>query len=444
MCIKNIKIISTTVLTCLPFLLAAQQTRSYQDCIHYALEHNHDLKKMEYEMQHQEISYQDAKYNFLPFVHGMVYYGENLGKTIDPNTNDVIETQFFSNNYHLNASLQLFNGFRRRNEIKFEQYNLQSKQEGYKQAENLLMYRIIDTYSQYLINAGMRDIQEQQVKLSKIEQKKMETFIRLGKVPETDKYEIEARLADAQYQLTYYTNRTKSTMLHLKKLMCFPADSILHLQQQYPLSSPFDTLIYDTLFQKARQTIPAIKETDYQLKAGKHNLKYARGGFSPSLSLYSGWNTGYHETYKDEQGRIIPFNKQFPQNRRVDYGLALTIPIFQAFHKRTQVEQAKVEILVLQNNQQQVLKNLEYEVNETLLDWEAFAAEYEMAKKKEGKQEMAYKAAKMKWEKGLISIIDYYESKKQLAQAKEATLNTRLRLFLTEKTIQFYITGTFL
>ncbi len=438
------KITLLSFLACMSFVLRAQKTWSYQDCIRYALEHNRDLKKIEYATQHQQLTLRDAKFNFFPFIYGTTYYGENLGKTIDPNTNDMIETQFFSNSYQLNASLQLFNGFRRKNEIKFEQYNLKSGQAEHEQTKNLLMYRIIETYTEQLINEGLRDIQKQQVNLCETEQQKMKKLIELGKAPESDLYETEARLADAQFRFTYYTNRAKASMFHLKKLMNLPVDSILHIQHQWAFSSSFDTLTLDTLFQKAKQTLPAIKKANYKLKAGQYNLKYVRAGFAPSLSLYSGWNTGYYGTYRDEQGRIIPFKKQLRQNRRIDYGLALYIPIFDAFHKRTQIEQAKTEVLTLQNNQRQTMELLEYEINETLLNWESFVSEYQMAKKKETSQKMAYKATKMKWEKGLISIIDYYESKKQLTQAKEETLSTRLKLFLKEKTIQFYLTGTFL
>ncbi len=419
-------------------------TWNYRQCAEYALEHNLDLKDKQYELERQEYMYKNAMNNLLPYVDGGMSYGVNMGKTVDPNTNDVIETEFFSNSYRLSGNLTLFNGFRRVNQIKFEKYNLAVSQKIYEQKENQLVFEVMNAYTRYLLNAGLRDIQSQQLEMSRKEIQRIEKLIELGRSPVSDRYEAEARLAADEYLFTRYKNSTEESLLQLKTLMNYPADSALVPEALLYQQADFDTLAPGPLYQEAKGLLPGVQAMNNQLEAAKKQVQMMKGGLYPSLSFYSGYSTGIYETYKDEQGNTLSFQEQFERNRRIDYGISMYIPIFNSLQRRNQLQRAKVNEKKMENLLEKELKELEYNVNEAMLNWQAAVSEYKMAGKKEESQVMAFKTANKKWEKGLNSIMDFYESKNKLAEASGESLRTRLELFLREKTIQFYLTGTFL
>ena len=180
----------------------------------------------------------------------------------------------------------------------------------------------------------------------------------------------------------------------------------------------------------------------HQLEAAKKQLNMVKGEMYPSLALYSGWRTGYYETYTDEEGNTIAFGDQFEQNRQLNYGISLSIPISGLFQSHNRMRQARVHEKQMENRLKTQLNELEYEISEELLNWRAAISEQKMALKKVKSQEAAFLTAQNKWEEGLISIMDFYESRNRLAQARGEALRTKLQLFIKERTIQFYLTGT--
>mgnify|MGYP006288917743 CR=1 FL=1 len=215
----------------------ATNSWNYRQCARYALEHSLALKDMKYQLEKQEYRYKSALNDLLPSVDGGTTYGINNGKTVDPNTNDVIENEFFSNSYRLSGSIGLFNGFRKYNRIRFEKYNLKATDKQYEQQKNNLVFRVLDAFTQYLLNVGLVDIQQQQLEMSEKELERVNELIDLGRAPASEKYEVEARLASDEFVLTRYQKLTDQSLLQLKILMNYPADSTLHLQ----------SLLYDSL-----------------------------------------------------------------------------------------------------------------------------------------------------------------------------------------------------
>ncbi|MBT6005995.1 MAG: TolC family protein, partial [Prolixibacteraceae bacterium] len=105
--------------------LNAQQTWNLNQCISYAIENNINLK--EYEILNK-LSLEDlnqSKRNLLPGISASTNAGISYGRSIDPNTNDFINTEFFNNSYNLGSSIAVFDGFRLQNQIKYQKFRKQ-------------------------------------------------------------------------------------------------------------------------------------------------------------------------------------------------------------------------------------------------------------------------------------------------------------------------------
>tara|TARA_R110000868_G_scaffold848_4_gene6405 strand:- start:1016 stop:1384 length:369 start_codon:yes stop_codon:yes gene_type:complete len=98
--------------------IIAQQTWTLDECVTYALEHNLQLNDFEYTNQGNRETYRQSVRNLLPSVNASSSYLISYGRAEDPNTGTFVNQDFYSNNYSLESSIDLFQGFQKINSIK--------------------------------------------------------------------------------------------------------------------------------------------------------------------------------------------------------------------------------------------------------------------------------------------------------------------------------------
>src|SRR3990172_8833272 len=88
----------------------ASKIWTLQECVDYALKNNISIKRSELEKQSRTENITSAKGNFLPNVNATASQSYNFGSSIDA-TGSRVSADFSSNNYSINASVVLFDGF---------------------------------------------------------------------------------------------------------------------------------------------------------------------------------------------------------------------------------------------------------------------------------------------------------------------------------------------
>ena len=107
----------------------AQEKWTLDDCVAYALENNLQLNDFKYTAQAGKETYRQSIRNLLPGINASTGYNINFGRSTDPFTNDVVTTDFFSNNYSFDSSIDLFQGFQKVNSIKASKFLYRATQQ---------------------------------------------------------------------------------------------------------------------------------------------------------------------------------------------------------------------------------------------------------------------------------------------------------------------------
>jgi outer membrane protein len=423
--------------------LKSQEVFSWRESVQYAMKHNLTIQRYELFRERQELNVNSAKYAFLPSVYGSAGYNQSFGRSIDPETNDIINRDFYSNNYNINGSLTLFRGFVRTNRLKYESYILQYQQQSLEAQKMLVAFSVLDSYFNALFYAGMREISREQVAISQRSLEKTEKMLQLGQVSGSAVREIEAQLAQDSLTTIQFEVQWIQAIHSLKRQMNFPiADTLilkeLEIQNDSILASTLNT---ENIMLHAKTNLPEIKMLENNLKASEKRLAQIRGYAFPELSMGSYWSSGYYETTTDQSGNTLSFNDQLKGNARKNIGISLSIPLFNRLNNYNNIQMAKVNYQLAKNEYETELTNIEYTIHENILDLQAAIKEFRAAAKNVAKQKLAFETAEMKKDKGLIDIIDYNEMKNQYAKSKAEQLRTSLQLFLKYKTIQYYLSG---
>jgi outer membrane protein TolC len=159
----------------------------------------------------------------------------------------------------------------------------------------------------------------------------------------------------------------------------------------------------------------------------------------PSLSLSAGYGTGYFETNVDASGEVIPFKTQIDDNASQFVGAYLSIPIFNNWSSRSRIKQQKIALLEESNTLEIQKQELNKMIQELVQAFEATKIEFDQTKKGEESRLLAFSIAQKKYEKGMISTIDLYQSKNYYTNAQNETLQLQLKLEVQRKTLDFYL-----
>ncbi len=440
------RLVSLLVFILVSQISYSQVTMNWEQCANYALENNLNLKKQDLAVKSKILDINSARNEFSPDIYAYSSYYIYDGRSIDPETNDIINRNFFSNGYGLSASIDLFEGFARLNYVKFQKYNAKYTEAELESLKNTTVFLVLENYFNTLFYKGLYSISLEQIDVSSKGLYKAQKMFELGRASKSDVIEYEAQLAQDSLTAVQYEMKWKLAFSDLKQSMNFPFNDTIELQETDIMNLLTNPIVTDkeTVVSQAKQNLPKVKMLEYQLQASKKKLAQVKGYALPSLSLESYWSSGYYETTTNSEGNIIPFNEQIKGNAQQGIGLSLYIPIFTKLSNYNTIQKAKVNYDISKTEYERSLTEIEYEIQKNLLELEAAQKEYYMASINKEKRELAYRTAEKKLEKGLINLIDYSEVKNLYAQSQSEELRTGIQLYLKYKTIQFYLTGEIL
>ncbi|HCR90585.1 MAG TPA: TolC family protein, partial [Prolixibacteraceae bacterium] len=126
--------------------LVAQQKWNLNQCISYAIENNTDLRKYEIQEKISKENLSQAKRNLLPGVSASSSAGLSFGRSVDPNTNDIVNTGFFNNTYGISSSVTIFDGFRLQNRIQYEKFRKKASEYNRLNAIDDLAFSVMNAY----------------------------------------------------------------------------------------------------------------------------------------------------------------------------------------------------------------------------------------------------------------------------------------------------------
>ncbi|VAW18802.1 putative outer membrane efflux protein [hydrothermal vent metagenome] len=421
--------------------IVAQEKWTLDDCVTYALGHNLQMNDFKYTEQSGRETYRQSIRNMLPNINGFSNYNIRFGRSVDPNDNSIVTTDFFSNNYSIEANMDLFQGFQKLNTIKASKFLYKATKEEAQHQKYLLAFRVMQAFYDIQFYEGLLAISTEQQSVSQSNYDLVKKQIELGLKARADLYEAESLLLTDKLNVTQSENKLIAAKLILIQEMNLEGVSDISVQTEITKKIPFSKsseLQSDSIFAEAKNFIPLIKAQELRTKAAKKQVAVARGDLYPSLSLFGGYGTGFFETTRDSLGTTLPFRDQFRDNTFQFVGVSLRVPISNGWSGRSKVKQQKIEYLRAQNNldvqEQELFKAIQLLVQEH----SALAVEYEQSTQKMEAQNLAFAIAQKRYEKGLINALELFTAKNLFASAQNENLQVRLRSEVNKSTLGFY------
>jgi len=438
--IQNLKYI-VLLLVFVTLRTTAQDQWTLDDCVAYALDHNLQLNDFKYTEQAGRENYRQSVRNLLPSIDAFTNYNVNFGRAEDPNTGTFVTQDFFSNNYSLQSSIDLFQGFQKINAIKVSKFLYKATQEETENEKYLLAFRVMQAFTNIQFFEGLVAVSEEQLAVSQSNYDLVERQIELGLMAGADLYEAESLLLTDKLNVTQSKNQLAAAKLVLIQEMNLENTDDIAIQSELANelgSTDSKVVSSDSVYSNARDFLPLIKAQELRANAAHKQVAVERGRLLPSLSAFAGVGTGYFETRRDTLGNTLPFREQFRDNTSQYIGVRLNVPISNGWSSWSRIKQAKIERLRARNNLQIQEQVLFQAIQLLVQDYNSLLVELEQSTQNAEAQSLSFTIAQKRYEKGLINALELFTAKNLFANAQNENLQVRLRSEVNKRTLDFY------
>ncbi len=462
-------LLTTLSLTC--FLSFSQQKRvlSLEDCIEIAVENNLSVQRSELDLQSSQVALLQAQAQRYPSVNLNGNYGFNWGRGIDPTTNQFIDQRINFNGVSGQASMPVLNGLQTHNAIRQSKLDLEATNYDLQRAINDVSLNTALNYLNVILNRELFENAEFQLESSQQQLDRTKILVESGALPLANELQLESQVATNEVNLVNAQNNLDLALLTLKQSLLLPPGEDIDIvipDIDVDRSSIENSSIME-VYETAVVNQPEIKSADLRVESAQVGLDVSRGGMYPSLSLTGSFSTNFSDADRQlirtpsdtipnpfllvndqpvsqvnqsvvDDG-VVPLSTQYDNNLSSRLTLNLSIPVFNGFQSRNQVQRSKIALqqAEISNTEQRnaLYQTIESSYRNALAASKTFAA----SEKQVASLEETYRAVENQYNNGAVNFTDYQVAANNLFQAQSDLSRAKFDFIFRKKILDFYL-----
>ena len=420
---------------------SAQQQWTLEDCIRYAIENNITLKKSQLTKQTATETLKQSKAALFPSLTaqtnqtlGYRPWTDEYSMTVtDGQVDTKTEKTYYNGTYGVNAQWTVWNGNQNHNQVKLNRVSEEKAALTVEETSNTIQENIAKLYVQILYQTEAIEVNRQSLETSKKNEERGQAMMEVGKMSKADVAQLTAQRATDEYNLV----NAESQLANFK----------MQLKQQLELTTEdFDVAVPATSDEQALQAIPSlvsvyeaallqrpeIKNAELSKRSGDLQLKIAKAGWLPTLSMTAGVSTSTTSLNDSDWG------DQMRNKFSASGGLGLSIPIFDQRKARTAVNKAKIQQLTAELDLQDKQKALWKSIEGFWLDAQTNQQMFRSALVSVESEQTSYDLLSEQFQLGLKNIVELMTGKDKLLKAQQNKLQSKYTTILNQQLLKFY------
>ena len=413
---------------------------SMDACIRYAVAHSTAVERRMVEENSARTDVQTALSDFLPSVGAGVNGQYSWGRNVDPETNTYNTITTFNNYYNIYANLLLFDGGQAVNRFRqaklLRRKGLTAVQQAGDDKALEVMQKFVDAvYAQGCVDLATEKLEESRRLLHKT--RRMEE---LGIKSLPDLAQIEAQVAEDDYNLTHGENQLRTAMLALKSAMNYPISDSLALEyaaaESILIGASEGEGRAEHIFSFAALNNPLAVAAEMSVRSAEFDHNIAKGRLLPSLSFSAGVGTSYYRNLSGA-GPASPFHAQFWDNMGEYVSASMTLPLFD-FARFKNVRKARNNVRLAELERDETMRKLHDDIEQAVADLDGYGKEVVKMEGKVRSDSLAYHLSSRKYEEGMLSTFDLHTASNTLLEARVRLLQMRMMYVIKQKLVGYY------
>jgi outer membrane protein len=432
-------------------LPAQMRQWSLEECIAHALENNTGVKQQHLQTLRQQNQLTMARLSLLPSLSGTGSWNMAFGRALDQTTYEFIDNQtVISGQIYAGSNITLFNGLRTYNNIVKSRYELVAAGYDLELIKDNLTLNVTLAYLQILLSRELVSVAENQLELTRQQIKRISDMVETGGLTRGSLLDIQAQAAKEEMHLTAMRNNLDLSTLALTQLMDIESvdgfDIVTPLEVEGAKETGATNDSTTDIYSKALSYRPEILSAETRLRIAALNLRIARGGQSPKLTLSNAFSTGY----SDARRRLLnddPLNPvygyyspadQFADNINYGIGLSLSVPLLNGWQVRTGIKNAQLEVTERDYILEEARKQLYRDIQRAMADAVAAQKSFEAGEKALEALKEAFRYAEERLSVGLVTPAEYNTAKTNLLISESELLQAKYEFVFKTRVLDFY------
>ena len=414
----------------------AQEKWSLQKCIDYALANNIAIKQYEISTEYQKNQLNQAKNDRLPDFNASVSQRLSFGRSQQSDgTYKALNTA--ATDFSVRTSATIYNGGRLNNNIINLDFALKKSMEDLQKAKDDVTLNIASGYLEILFAKELIKVAEAQVDQTRKQIERTRELVNAGKLAEGTLLELEAQKAREELDLVTKQNSLQIVLMNLAQLLDLESYSDFDIETpELPEIKAQATIMGAAgVFEKAVLNRPEIRSADYQLKSTEAQLKMAKSALYPSISASAGLGDSYFNRLNMENDN---FGTQLKNNNSEYLGLSLSIPIFNKFENKTNIDNSKLQIMNRKLELESAKKELRKQIEQAYTNAVASLKRYNANQIAVKSMELSFRYIDEKYNVGKVNSVEYNDAKSKLAIAESDLIQAKYEFIFRSKILDFY------
>jgi outer membrane protein len=446
-----------------------------KECVAYALANNLQVKRSELSLELSDIDKRQAKLALLPSANAFGSNGFNWGRGIDPVTNQFISSQ--RNGYTqvgVSGDVDIFNGLRLQNTIKQSNLDFEASEKDLGKTRNDVTLNVISLFINVVFNKELLENARLQLLSSEQQLERTRKLVAAGSLPKSNELNLDAQVATNELNLINQENALNLSLLQLQQALQLPANDAFDVQ--VPEITAEDLVLEQTrdeIFQIAKGTMPEIIGSKMRIESSYYAVKASRGNLYPRLSLSGSINSNYSSAsrrrfvstgaietvptglfiFDDLGDRQDVFTDQAEGSFQENYGfrdqlkdnlyksvsLTLSIPIFNNFNARANVQRAMISNEQAKINAREIENTLRQTVETSFNNAIAASKSYNSSIRQVQAREEAYRMVEQRYNIGAANYVEYQVAENDMFQARSDLSRAKYEFIFRKKVLDFYL-----
>ena len=459
------------MLVCNITIQAQSKKWTLEECVTYAIQNNISIKQSELDSKMALIDKKSAVGRFLPSLNASASHSWNIGLNQDITTGLLQNktTQFTSAG--ANVGIDIYRGLQNQNTLRKANLSIvAAKYQLVKMQEDVAL-NVANAFLQVLFNKENLKVQKEQLRINEKQYARSEELVKAGSIPRGDLLDVKATLALNNQNVITAENSlliSKLSLSHLLQLKDFENFDVVDdtdVKDANNIMAQTPSAIYEKAFEGRTE----LKIARTNLEIAEKNVAIAKGAFQPTLQGFYSFNSrvaysdrvtgvipnasnptsivGFVEgtnqnvlspNFTRVLGNPAPFFDQFNTNKGQSFGMQLSVPIFNGFSARNNVERSKVSLERSKIAVEQQNLDLQRNVYTAFADAKGALNAYESSVAALEARQGAYNYATEKYSVGLMNSFDFNQSQTLLTNAQSEVLRTKYDYIFKIKILEFY------
>ncbi|MBN8857187.1 MAG: TolC family protein [Sphingobacteriales bacterium] len=448
-------------------------------CVEYAINNNISVRQADIQARVSSILLKESRLQQIPSLNFSGNHGFQFGRSLDYTTNTYSDANAIYQQFGLNTQVNLFNWNSQRNNIKANDLSSQADEVAVDKAKNDIALNVARQYLLVLLDIEQANVTDIQLKQSQAQLSNTQKQVDAGALPELNAAELAAQVARDSANLMSAQTTIEVDKLTLKGLINLPADAPFDLEVPPVDQIPVDNILEISpaeVFNMAMHTQPQIKVNSLRLDAAQKSYKAAVGRQYPTISAFGQLGsrffspykltgtellgifpneniyvmngteklpvyspvTGYTTTKRNFWGLWDGYGAQLKNNFGQSFGIGLSVPIFNGWSARANIERAKMDIrnkeLIVEQDTLKLKQDIYTAFNQARGSFQTFNAR----QKEVATAERSFGLATKRYEIGVMQTIEWLTNQANLYNARINLLIAQFDYVFKMKVLEFY------